>query len=61
WQIRLTVKHALLSGALMKNPTRRELAEFLMSRHSVPAEVIEKVVSKVFTPQGRSLYEYVRS
>ena len=60
WQIKLTVRHALVRGPLMKNPTPKELAEFLKKKHKVPPEIIEKVVNEALRTRDRSLYEYIK-
>ena len=58
WQIRLTVKYALSKGPIMRNPTSIELKEFLTSKHSVPAWIIDKVLLEVYGKKSRSLLDY---
>ena len=50
WQIRLTVGHALLSGEVLRNPSRQELGEFLKRVHRVPDYVVDEVVARALKP-----------
>lgn len=61
WQIRLNVKHALEKGPILRNPSAGELKSFVVSRMSVPKEVVDKVLEFVYGYKQSKLDEFLLS
>ena len=59
WQIRLTVKYALSKGAVLRNPTPAELADFINRVHDIPSRVTGKVLDYVYRVRNKSLLDFM--
>jgi len=58
WQIRLTVKHALERGPVLRNPSPSELSNYIASMMRVPKRVVEQVLEFVYGPKQKRLDEF---
>ena len=55
WQIRQTVAHALNKGAVLKNPSEKELRDFISKATAIPLEAIEKAIEFIYESKKKTL------